>query len=122
MILMGLVSMGIFFGMPKLMENSKFFFLCLPVSHLFLCLSRHKAHTHGAVDPEMKAEFEESQKNSPMSSLLTGGGGQANANPLGNFDMAAYLSGSGKKEDAVGEASPAGNSGNGGSGGKKGKK
>ncbi|PKS12159.1 hypothetical protein jhhlp_001457 [Lomentospora prolificans] len=50
----------------------------------------------GVVDPEMKAEFEERQKTNPMNGLLSG---QASgANPMGNFDMAAYLAGSNKKE------------------------
>ncbi|KAM0815143.1 hypothetical protein AB5N19_00937 [Seiridium cardinale] len=83
MILLGLVSMGIFFGMPKLVEN---------------------------MDPEMRAEWEEQQKKNPMNSIM--GGGQAGANPMGNFDMASFLAGS---SDNKGEA-------NSGSGGKKGGK
>jgi len=47
----------------------------------------------------MKAEWEERQKTNPMNSLL-GGGGSQNANPMGNFDMAAYLAGSSKKEES----------------------
>ncbi|CAG9938822.1 unnamed protein product, partial [Clonostachys rosea f. rosea IK726] len=47
MILMGLVSMGIFIGMPKIMEN---------------------------MDPEMKAEFEARQAEGPLSALMGGGG------------------------------------------------
>ncbi|OWT43611.1 hypothetical protein VFPPC_18662 [Pochonia chlamydosporia 170] len=69
MILMGLVSMVIFFGMPKLVEN---------------------------MDPEMKAEFEARQREGPMAGM----GGQQN--PLGNFDMAAFLAGSNKKEGGEG--------------------
>ncbi|CAH0059362.1 unnamed protein product [Clonostachys solani] len=46
MILMGLVSMGIFIGMPKIMEN---------------------------MDPEMKAEFEARQAEGPLSALMGGG-------------------------------------------------
>ncbi|KAI1652143.1 uncharacterized protein F4817DRAFT_322240 [Daldinia loculata] len=76
MILMGLVSMVLFIGMPKLIEN---------------------------MDPEMRAEWEEQQKSSPMSSLM-GGGAQPGANPMGNFDMAAYLAGQGTKKD---DAEPA---------------
>ncbi|KAI2641957.1 hypothetical protein GGS21DRAFT_500536 [Xylaria nigripes] len=45
MILMGLVSLGLFIGMPKLMEN---------------------------MDPEMRAEFEEQSKNNPMNTLMAG--------------------------------------------------
>ncbi|KAI3327640.1 hypothetical protein HD806DRAFT_483455 [Xylariaceae sp. AK1471] len=51
MILMGLVSLALFVGMPKLVEN---------------------------MDPEMRAEFEEQSKKNPMNSLMTGpqsGGG-----------------------------------------------
>ncbi|KAM5342930.1 hypothetical protein ACJ41O_013896 [Fusarium nematophilum] len=69
MILMALVSLVMLVGMPKLMEN---------------------------MDPEMRAEFEAHQKSSPMNAVM---GGQASGeNPLGNFDMAAYLAGSNKKE------------------------
>ena len=39
------------------------------------------------MDPELRAEFEERQKSSAL------GGGQA-ANPLQNFDAAAWLAGS----------------------------
>lgn len=49
-----------------------------------------------AVDPELRAEFEERQKENPMNAIM--GNAQAGQNPLGNFDMAAYLAGSGKKE------------------------
>ncbi|KZZ96857.1 hypothetical protein AAL_04086 [Moelleriella libera RCEF 2490] len=82
MILMGLVSMLIFFGMPKLMEN---------------------------MDPEMKAEFEAQQRKSPLNAVMGGGGGGsggAQANPLGNFDMAAFLAGSKQKDTASSGAAP----------------
>lgn len=52
--------------------------------------------TPRAVDPELRAEFEERQKDSPLNAIM--GNAQAGQNPLGNFDMAAYLAGSGKKE------------------------
>jgi O-acetylhomoserine/O-acetylserine sulfhydrylase len=71
MILLGLVTCAIFMGMPYLVEN---------------------------MDPEMKAEWEESQKANPMNSLMGAATGQAGANPVGNFDMAAFLAGSTKKE------------------------
>ncbi|KAM3456158.1 hypothetical protein NHJ6243_008306 [Beauveria neobassiana] len=64
------LSMVIFIGMPKLVEN---------------------------MDEETRAEWEASQKENPMNSLL-GGGGQQPGSALGNFDMAAYLAGSKKKE------------------------
>lgn len=71
----------------------------------------------------MRAEFEERQKSNPMNSLLGGGGAQPGANPMGNFDMAAFLAGTGKKDEP---ASPSASSGpapaSGGSGGSNGKK
>ncbi|TLS28072.1 hypothetical protein PpBr36_01831 [Pyricularia pennisetigena] len=97
MILLALVSMGIFLGMPYLIEN---------------------------MDPEVRAEFEARQKSSPMNAMLGGGGGK-DASPLANFDMAAFLAGSGSGNAGGGssstkreEASPAppsgGKKGNGG--------
>ncbi|EJP63575.1 uncharacterized protein BBA_07501 [Beauveria bassiana ARSEF 2860] len=68
------LSMVIFIGMPKLVEN---------------------------MDEETRAEWEASQKENPMNSLL-GGGGQQPGSALGNFDMAAYLAGSKKKESGGG--------------------
>ncbi|CAM1510430.1 Fc.00g007650.m01.CDS01 [Cosmosporella sp. VM-42] len=75
MILMGMVSMALFIGMPYLMDN---------------------------MDPELRAEFEAQQKSSPMNAVM--GGAQQGQNPLGNFDMAAFLAGSGKKESGSGGA------------------
>jgi hypothetical protein len=72
-----------------------------------------------AVDPEMRAEWEENQKKSPVNNLLAGG--SASSNPMSNFDMAAYLSGSGKKEEASVDEESSG-AGSGGNGGKKGGK
>ncbi|OTB04344.1 hypothetical protein M426DRAFT_320942 [Hypoxylon sp. CI-4A] len=82
MILMGIVSMALFVGMPKLVDN---------------------------MDPEMRAEFEEQQKKNPMNSIM-GGAPQPGANPMGNFDMAAYLAGQGSKKDE-GESSGGGKKG-----------
>lgn len=73
MILMGLVSMAIFFGMPYLVDN---------------------------MDEETKKEWEESQKSNPMSSLM--GGQQGAQSPMGNFDMAAFLAGSSKDNNGNG--------------------
>ena len=55
----------------------------------------------------MRAEFEERQRSNPVNSLL-GGGAQPGPNPMGNFDMAAYLAGSSKKEEggAAGGGAP----------------
>ena len=55
----------------------------------------------------MRAEFEERQRSNPVNSLL-GGGAQPGPNPLGNFDMAGFLDGSGKKEEAGGGSSNGG--------------
>ncbi|KAH7320917.1 hypothetical protein B0I35DRAFT_428098 [Stachybotrys elegans] len=72
MILMGIVTLGLSVGMPKLLEN---------------------------MDPEMRAEFEARQRGGPMSAMMGGGGGgEQPQNPLGNFDMAAYLAGSNKQD------------------------
>ncbi len=56
----------------------------------------------------MRAEWEERQKTNPMNSLL-GGGAQPGPNPMGNFDMAAYLAGSSKEEKDNGGSSTGGN-------------
>ncbi|KAK4222415.1 Cys/Met metabolism PLP-dependent enzyme-domain-containing protein [Podospora fimiseda] len=74
-ILLSLVSMGLFFGMPKLVEN---------------------------MDPEMRAEWEENQKNNPMNALMGAASGGQAANPMANFDVAGYLAGTTKKEDGNG--------------------
>jgi len=58
MILFALVAIGGMALMPKMVEN---------------------------MDPETRAEFEKSQKNSPFSN--------PGANPLGNFDVAGFLAG-----------------------------
>ncbi|KAL2753776.1 hypothetical protein ACRALDRAFT_1071824 [Sodiomyces alcalophilus JCM 7366] len=81
MILMGLGTMALFFGMPYLLNN---------------------------MDPELRAEFEERQRANPMNNILGGGGG-AGANPMGGFDVASFLAGSG-----TGAASGSGTSGNSG--------
>lgn len=81
MILIAGFSMIIVFGMPYLMDNSM---SPLPLRSLFKPADTDCNYT---VDPELRAEFEERQKSSPLS------GGQA-ANPLQNFDAAAWLAGS----------------------------
>ncbi|KAL2265639.1 hypothetical protein VTJ83DRAFT_6739 [Remersonia thermophila] len=65
-ILLSLISMALFFGMPKLVEN---------------------------MDPELRAEWEERQKENPMNAIMGAASGQG-ANPMGSFDMAAFLAGS----------------------------
>jgi hypothetical protein len=77
MILMAVVSMGLMFGMPKLMENSK----------LLTTLSACAANVY-IVDPEMKQEFEEMQKNGVL-----GSGHTNTAQQLQNFDLASWMAG-----------------------------
>ncbi|KAK0639330.1 hypothetical protein B0T16DRAFT_242277 [Cercophora newfieldiana] len=94
MILLGLVSMGIFLGLPYLVDN---------------------------MDPEMRAEWEERQKTNPMNNIMGAATGQSGA--AGGFDMAAFLAGSAKKEDSSAEAvAPGPSKGSGNGGGKKGKR
>jgi ER membrane protein complex subunit 7 len=88
MILMGGVALLFTFGMPKLMEN---------------------------MDPEMKAEYEEMQKKSPVAGLASAmqGGGAGGA--ASGFDLAGFLAGkqsdSGGAEGAASSGSTKGNSG-----------
>lgn len=63
------------------------------------------------VDPEMRKEFEESQKSNPMNSIMGGGSGGP------NFDVASFLAGSSSsREDTTGgnSASEGGRKGKGG--------
>lgn len=81
MILLGLVSMVIIFGMPKLVEN---------------------------MDPEMRAEWEENQKKNPMNALMGGGGAPVASNFDMAAFLAGT---SAKKEESSGDAAAANNSG-----------
>ena len=53
-----------------------------------------------AVDPEMRAEWEQRQKENPMNALMGAAQGE---NPMANFDMAAFLAGSSKKKQDNGK-------------------
>ena len=64
MILMGVVALAFTFGMPKLMEN---------------------------MDPEMKAEYDEMQKKSPMGAMGRAMQGQSTGSE--GFDLAGFLAG-----------------------------
>ena len=67
MILLAIVALGITFGMPKLMEN---------------------------MDPEMKAEYDEMQKKSPVSGISRAIQGQGPASSAaGGFDLAGWMAG-----------------------------
>jgi O-acetylhomoserine/O-acetylserine sulfhydrylase len=46
----------------------------------------------------MRAEWEEGLKENAMISIMGAASGQC-ANPIGNFDMASFLAGSGSKTD-----------------------
>ena len=84
MILIALGSLVVVFGMPYMMDNSTFISNSYSIPNLLLSPITNFVVL---VDPELRAEFEERQKSSPL------GGGQA-ANPLQNFDAAAWLAGS----------------------------
>lgn len=76
------------------------------------------------VDPEMKAEWEESQKNNPVSGILGAAAGKPGPSPMQNFDMASFLAGAPKKDNS-GSSTPVSYSDaakSGGGGGKKGKR
>lgn len=92
---MALFSMVLIFGMPKLMENSEFSCDVLLVG---LITDMHK------VDPEMKQEFEDMQKNGVL-----GSGSTNTAQQIQNFDLASWMAG--KKDSDTASArtqSPAG--------------
>lgn len=89
---MAVVSMGLMFGMPKLMENSM-----LPIAHYNLLVRFADIYI---VDPEMKEEFEEMQKNGVLGSGTTN-----TAQQLQNFDLASWMAG--KTDTSSRGASPA---------------
>jgi hypothetical protein len=75
MILLAIVAMAITFGMPKLMEN---------------------------MDPEMKAEYEQMQKTSPVSGLTRAIQGQGpTSSAAGGFDLASWMAGSQKQQGST---------------------
>ena len=81
MILIAVVGLGIVIGMPYLLDNST-----SPLTPP-IAINDVRITDDGAVDPEMRAEFEEQQKKSILS------GGASTGNPLQNFDMAAWMAG-----------------------------
>lgn len=91
MILMGVLSMGLVFGMPYLMENSKFILILFQTQfarRVWFIL------TLETVDEETKAEFAEMQKQGPLG-LAGGAGGQGQntAQQIQNFDLAGWMAG-----------------------------
>ena len=96
MILMAIVALGITFGMPKLMENS----MCLAAAlrkREYGLVCRIVELTF-VVDPELRAEFEQHSRSSPITgatnSAMTGGG----------FDLAGWMAGTSPSPMANGEA------------------
>lgn len=75
------------FGLPYLMDNSMF----LPINIQINMYSQTQANTVLLVDPEVKAEFEQTMKS---------GSGTKEANAIQNFDAAAWLAGKGKSSGA----------------------
>ena len=76
---MGIVALAFTFGMPKLMEN---------------------------MDPDMKAEYEEMQKKSPVSGLTRAMQGQASgAGGMDSFDLAGWMAGQKQTGDATSRSS-----------------
>lgn len=77
MVLLGAVALGITFGMPYLMDS---------------------------IDPELKAEFEEQKKNSPLSGMHNALQAAAGGTPSGGsstFDLASWMAGTPKNQPAV---------------------
>ena len=93
MILIGILGLGMVVGMPYLLDNSTLEALCI----IILSFVNGYANIE-IVDPETKKEFEEQQKNSVLS------GGTSAANPLQNFDMAAWMAGKTAKTSGSDEA------------------
>ena len=59
----------------------------------------------------MKAEFEAQQKKGGLAGMIGGAAsGQQSGNPLGDFDMASFLAGSGKKDGSKTSAEGGGES------------
>ena len=88
MILIAVVGLAFVVGMPYLLDNSTY----LPSNAytpalLYMLGELAELTLDNLVDPEMRAEFEEQQKKSVLS------GGAGGANPLQNFDMAAWMAG-----------------------------
>ncbi|KAJ5929392.1 hypothetical protein N7454_007240 [Penicillium verhagenii] len=78
MILLAIVALAFTLGMPKLMEN---------------------------MDPEMRAEFEEHSRSSPLT------GGASNALAGGGFDLAGWMAGTSSGPIANADTAPAGTTG-----------
>jgi hypothetical protein len=73
---------------------------------------RTNQHVITTVDPELRAEWEQHQKENPMNALMAATSGQG-ANPMGNFDMAAFLAGSKPKSSSSSSSAAADSNGGG---------
>jgi ER membrane protein complex subunit 7 len=108
MVLLGVVALGITFGMPYLMDNrtpSKLpIYFAIPppfspVSTLKLTYPPHFPRSMKTVDPELRAELEEHKKSSPFSNMLqqaASGAGGAPGGSSGGFDLASWMAGAQK--------------------------
>ncbi|KAJ5145614.1 uncharacterized protein N7515_000178 [Penicillium bovifimosum] len=100
MVLLAVVAMGLMFAMPKLMENST----SIAVS-AFCLIVYISSNLNALVDPEMRAEFEQHSRASPIT------GATNNAIAGGGFDLAGWMAGTGSPSPAVNAAGPAGSTG-----------
>ncbi|EKV13034.1 hypothetical protein PDIG_40580 [Penicillium digitatum PHI26] len=78
MVLLAVVALGLMFVMPKLMDN---------------------------MDPEMRAEFEQHSRSSPITGATT------NAMTGGGFDLASWMAGTGAPSPAANDAAQGGSTG-----------
>lgn len=95
MILLAVVALGITLGMPKLLKNSTCFFSQPRRGSIVVS-------DHCLVDPEMRAEFEQHSRASPIS------GATNNAMAGGGFDLAGWMAGTSPGPMANADAAPQG--------------
>lgn len=116
MILIAIVGMGMMIGMPYLMDSSTFL-PSPPYPRSSLPMLRMlKSTCVRIVDPEMRKEFEEQQKSSPLANVNV-------ANPMAGFDIAAWMAGSGSGSGSGSKTSGSEEGkGGGGGGGNKARK
>ncbi|KAJ5709617.1 hypothetical protein N7493_009908 [Penicillium malachiteum] len=94
MILMAIAALGFTLGMPKLMENSM-----TPYS------LKYGTILTDVVDPELRAEFEQHSRSSPLT------GATSNAMAGGNFDLAGWMAGASSGSTANTDAAQGGATG-----------
>jgi ER membrane protein complex subunit 7 len=114
MLLLGVVALGITFGMPYLMDNSTSMTSPALAYPIFLTCFLVCHHIHAntlillPVDPELKAEFEEQKNNSPLSGMhralqeaAGAGGAPSGVGGGSNFDLASWMAGTPKSQQGV---------------------